>query len=48
MYLSIRDLQFAYHNSDYVIDGISFDVKKGEIVAIIGDSGSGKSTLLRI
>jgi iron(III) transport system ATP-binding protein len=48
MYLSIRDLQFAYHNSDYVIDGISFDVKKGEIVAIIGESGSGKSTLLRI
>jgi polar amino acid transport system ATP-binding protein len=30
-----------------VLDGISFDVKKGEVVVIIGPSGTGKSTLIR-
>jgi len=33
--------------STRVLDGISFDVMKGEVVCIIGPSGSGKSTLLR-
>jgi polar amino acid transport system ATP-binding protein len=30
-----------------VLKGISFDVKKGEVICIIGPSGSGKSTLIR-
>ena len=30
-----------------VLNGISFDIEKGDVIAIIGPSGTGKSTLLR-
>lgn len=45
--LRIKNLQKTYPNGVQALKGVSFDVKKGEFLVIIGLSGSGKSTLLR-
>ncbi|WP_439494875.1 amino acid ABC transporter ATP-binding protein [Bosea sp. (in: a-proteobacteria)] len=44
--VSLRDVHKAFGALE-VIKGISLDVRKGEVVCIIGPSGSGKSTLIR-
>ena len=47
--ISFKDVSFAYPNSsDDTLTGISFDVHRGETVAIIGQTGSGKSTILNL
>ena len=42
--IEFRDVRFSYDNKE-VIHGVSFKIKKGETVALVGPSGGGKSTL---
>lgn len=45
--LEVKNLVKTYPNGTRALKGVSFDVKRGEFLVIIGLSGSGKSTLLR-
>src|SRR5579883_2911740 len=45
--LRVKDLQKTY-NGKKAVDGISFEVKKGEIFGILGPNGAGKTTTLEM
>ena len=46
--VTFEDVYFGYNSYEPVIKGISFDVKQGEMIGIVGPTGVGKSTLINL
>ena len=46
--ISFKDVRFSYIEGEEVVKGISFEVKQGQTVAIVGATGAGKSTIINL
>ncbi len=46
--VAFRDVTFGYNGDQPVLNGVSFQVRQGQVVAFVGPSGGGKSTLFKL
>jgi len=46
--VQFKDVVFGYSSHEQVLDGVTLDVKAGEMIGLVGPSGAGKSTLINL
>lgn len=47
-HIVVDNVRFSYPNGGAVLDGISFEMRPGETVALVGENGAGKTTLAKV
>ena len=45
-YFSVRDIH-SYYGESYIVQGVSFEIQKSDVVALLGRNGAGKTSTLR-
>jgi ATP-binding cassette subfamily B protein len=46
--IHLENVWFAYNDEEYVLKNISFDVKRGQTIALVGATGAGKSSIINL
>jgi len=46
--IDFKKVEYQYPNGQRVLDAVSFSIKEGEVLALLGRSGAGKSTILKL
>jgi ATP-binding cassette subfamily B protein len=46
--VELKDVRFTYDKNKMVLEGVSIDVKPGEMIGLVGHSGAGKSTIINL
>lgn len=46
--IEFKNVWFAYKDEEYVLKDVSFEIKKGMMVALVGATGSGKTTIANL
>jgi ATP-binding cassette subfamily B multidrug efflux pump len=46
--ISFEDVWFAYEDDHWIFQGLSFDIKKGESIALVGPTGAGKTSVISL
>ena len=46
--LKLENISFSYNEKRKILKNVSIDIKKGEMISIVGSNGAGKSTLSKV
>lgn len=46
--VEFKNVWFAYHDEDWILKNISFSIKQGETIALVGATGAGKSSIINL